>query len=44
MKKKMEHFFKGIAQGSGISCKPPNEYSERFKNYMKRFLKKASEY
>jgi hypothetical protein len=37
----MEHFFKGIAQGSGISCKPPDEYKDRFNNFMENvFLKK----
>lgn len=34
-KKKMEHFFKSITQGKGISCKPPNEYAERFKNFVR---------
>lgn len=36
----MEHFFKGITQGDGISCKPPGEYKDRFYNFMQKvFLK-----
>lgn len=34
MKKKMEHNFKKIAQGPGISCVPPPEYSKRFCSFM----------
>jgi hypothetical protein len=37
-KKKMEHFFKSITQGSGISCKPPIEYSNRFKHYVQEIF------
>ena len=37
-KKKMEHLVKSISQGSGISCKPPDEYSDRFINFIKRIL------
>ena len=39
-KKKFEHFFKSITQGSGISCKPPLEYAERFKNFVKEIFEK----
>jgi hypothetical protein len=40
----MEHFFKGISQGSGISCKPPEEYKERFVNFIQKvFLIKKIE-
>ena len=38
----MEHFFKGITQGNGISCKPPNEYMERFQNFTKSILKNGN--
>jgi len=39
VKKKMEHFFKGMTQGKGISCKPPNDYMERFQNFTEKVLK-----
>ena len=42
MKKKFEHFFKSIAQGRGISCKPPPEYSQRFINFIKNILRNDS--
>jgi hypothetical protein len=37
-KKKFEHFFKSITQGSGISCKPPGEYSQRFKDFVEEIF------
>ena len=33
-KKKMEHLVKTISQGFGISCKPPDEYSKRFGQFL----------
>ena len=40
----MENFFKGITNGSGISCKPPKEYMERFTNFSEKvFMKKENE-
>ena len=33
-KKKMEYLVKTISQGSGISCKPPDEYSKRFGQFL----------
>ena len=32
--KKLEHFFKRLFQGPGISCIPPRPYAERFKAFM----------
>ena len=37
-KKKFEHFFKSITQGRGISCKPPSEYSQRFKDFIEEIF------
>ena len=37
-KKKMEYMMKSISQGNGISCKPPNDYAIRFKEYLKRIF------
>ena len=34
----MEHFFKSVFQGSEISCKPPDEYYERFSNLLKNLF------
>jgi hypothetical protein len=34
----MEHFFKSITQGNGISCKPPDEYAQRFVNFVEEIL------
>ncbi len=34
LKKKMEHGFKMVFQGSEISCYPPEEYAERFCAFM----------
>jgi len=38
-KKSMEHFFKSIVQGDGISCMPPDEYYLRFHQYFKTIFK-----
>ena len=38
-KKKFEFFFKSVTQGGGISCKPPDEYSERFKHFISDIFK-----
>jgi|LauGreDrversion4_2_1035121.scaffolds.fasta_scaffold231374_4 hypothetical protein len=35
----MEHLFKTVVQGNDISCKPPDEYSERFITFVKSILK-----
>ena len=37
--KKMEHIFKKITKGSGISAVPPVEYKTRFDNFIKLCLK-----
>ena len=37
-KKKMEYIVKSVSQGSGISCKPPDEYSKRFINFVNLIL------
>ena len=37
-KKKMEYIVKSVSQGSGISCKPPDEYSKRFINFVNMIL------
>ena len=37
--KKMEHIFKKITKGSGISAVPPSEYKQRFDNFIKLCLK-----
>ena len=34
----MEYIFKSVGQGTGISCKPPNEYSNRFINFLESIL------
>ena len=33
-KKKLEHFVKSIKWGNAISCVPPQQYAERFMNFM----------
>ena len=38
--KKMEHIFKTITKGSGISAVPPIEYKTRFDNFIKLCLKR----
>ena len=35
----MEHFFKSVFQGSEISCKPPDEYFDRFCYLVKSLFK-----
>lgn len=37
--KKVEHIFKKITKGSGISVVPPDEYKNRFDNFIKLCLK-----
>ncbi len=37
-KKKMEYIVKSVSQGNGISCKPPDEYSRRFINFVENIL------
>ena len=37
--KKVEHIFKKITKGSGISAVPPDEYKNRFDNFIKLCLK-----
>ena len=37
-KKKMEYIVKSVSQGTGISCKPPDEYSRRFINFIDTIL------
>lgn len=37
--KKVEHIFKKITKGSGISTVPPDEYKNRFDNFIKLCLK-----
>ena len=37
--KKVEHIFKKITKGSGISAVPPSEYKKRFDNFIKLCLK-----
>ena len=34
----MEHFVKSISQGKGISCKPPEEYSQRFGEFLMKIF------
>ena len=36
--KKMEYIVKSVSQGTGISCKPPNEYSRRFIKFVEKIL------
>ena len=36
--KKVEYIVKSVSQGAGISCKPPNEYSNRFINFVDKIL------
>jgi 1-phosphatidylinositol-4-phosphate 5-kinase len=36
--KKVEYIVKSVSQGAGISCKPPNEYSTRFINFVDKIL------
>lgn len=37
-KKTMEHWYKSVFQGNEISCKPPNEYYERFCAFLMTIL------
>ena len=41
--KKVEYIVKSVSQGSGISCKPPNEYSRRFINFIDKILNTDNE-
>ena len=34
----MEYIVKSVSQGNGISCKPPDEYSRRFINFVENIL------
>ena len=36
--KKVEYIVKSVSQGTGISCKPPEEYSNRFINFVENIL------
>jgi 1-phosphatidylinositol-4-phosphate 5-kinase len=36
--KKVEYIVKSVSQGKGISCKPPNEYSQRFIRFIDKIL------
>ena len=36
--KKMEYIVKSVSQGTGISCKPPDEYSRRFIKFVEKIL------
>ena len=36
--KKMEYIVKSVSQGTGISCKPPDEYSRRFVHFVETIL------
>ena len=36
--KKVEYIVKSVSQGNGISCKPPDEYSNRFINFVEKIL------
>ena len=36
--KKVEYIVKSVSQGNGISCKPPDEYSTRFVNFIEKIL------
>lgn len=38
-KKKLEHAFKSIFQGRGISCQPPDDYSQRFLSFVNEIFK-----
>ena len=37
-KKRMEYIIKSVSQGTGISCKPPDEYYRRFINFIDSIL------
>ena len=41
--KKVEYIVKSVSQGNGISCKPPNEYSKRFVNFIEKILNTDSD-
>ena len=36
--KKVEYIVKSVSQGNGISCKTPDEYSNRFINFVEKIL------
>ncbi len=40
--KKVEYIVKSVSQGKGISCKPPDEYSKRFINFVNKILSPAN--
>lgn len=41
--KKVEYIVKSVSQGNGISCKPPDEYSKRFINFVDTILNSEGE-
>ena len=42
--KKVEYIVKTMSQGKGISCKPPDEYSQRFIKYIDKILNVDNDY